>query len=427
MLKDRELIIWPAGKEKIIEKTVGDFLGILKVDRNGEVRTTRSFELGVYRKILSSYVAINGIDSSQDVSHLIYRAVFNRLKHYQRQDLAGFRKALAAEARKFLKRPINTYSILLPLHMRPTELQSTRSISIFGVKLLVRNWLFCRRKFELDEFIRATRLHLKDSHFEYFGKFNPIIVSSQGKYVQEAFLPVERSFDFLRWLINLQYQYGRTTRRWGGIPKPLGKILPPPTYAIFRSDGSYETMFYSLRRYEDYSANSLAPQILPQVRRISRILGGLNHSSEIQTILVEAIALYGEALDAFDWRHSFLTLWQILEIITLQSEDNLSMKTVRNRVSGLLYQQGLFKDLLDASYQIRNSLVHRGSFPDESGLEEVNLLKIIVERSINRLFSLVRVCKTKESLERYYQHIFMPSSELTDRRRIIRNILDTRK
>lgn len=425
-MMDKELISWAPEKEKLIKQTIYEFLSILSIDENGRVSTTQSFELDSYLRILSMHIKINGIDSASTVSHLVYRAIFNRLKKYRQQGIFGFRKALAAEARQYLKRPTNDYWMLMPLHIHQHELASMRSITILGTKLFVRDWKHCSSRFDLQDFFEETQFHLGDFDFNYQQHFTPVKVSSSGKDYREAFSPAEQGFDFLRWLINLQFQYGRITYRWGGMPKPLGKVLPPPTYGIFNQDGSYETMFYTLRRYDEYPRNNLPPSVIPNVRKLSRSLGNPSDAYETRDILINAIGLYGEALDAHDWRHSFLSLWQLLELTTLQSKSNLSMNQVKKRVLNIIPDHKTFSPLLNSLYATRNSLVHTGAFPDQTGLNEVNLLKVIAEQMINKLFSLIRVYKSRERLERYYRHVQLDSRVLKDRGRIIRNILSSR-
>lgn len=95
------------------------------------------------------------------------------------------------------------------------------------------------------------------------------------------------------------------------------------------------------------------------------------------------------------------------------------MRNVINRVNGLLRQDQTALDLLSALYEVRNALVHRGHFPDEQGLQEVDLLKYIVERTINALFARMRALPTKGSLMRFYDHIASGDTDLADRQRVI--------
>src|SRR5207247_898149 len=98
------------------------------------------------------------------------------------------------------------------------------------------------------------------------------------------------------------------------------------------------------------------------------------------------------------------------------------MRNVTNRLLGLLGQDQLIKDLLEAVYATRNSFVHRGHFPHRSALIEVNLLKFVVENAISAFFGWLDVLPTTSSLSRFYEHILQSNPELTDRERIISRI-----
>jgi hypothetical protein len=206
----------------------------------------------------------------------------------------------------------------------------------------------------------------------------------------------------------------------------LATILPPPVYGTFAEDGRLQKLFFNTVRYESYGPNHLKDYDIGEVRRLANRPKEPENDSQTMAVLIEALEKYGEALDTSEWRLAFLLLWQILELITLQTSEKLNMNTVKNRVISLLNQDRLARDLLSALYRTRNSLVHRGSFPDAEGPREVSLLKYIVERATNALFSLLRTCPTKASLQRYYELISASNTELADRQRLTRNILRRR-
>jgi hypothetical protein len=244
-------------------------------------------------------------------------------------------------------------------------------------------------------------------------------VNSNGRDEREAFETADRSFELFRTLLNLIPQFGRITRRWGGYPTPLATIFPPPVFGIFDQAGKFIEFYYNTQMY-DYRRPNLIPA--NQIEGARKLANRLRHPNDKNTtilLLTESLEKYGQALDSTEWRLSFLTLWQILELITLQSSDELNMKQVVSRTNGLLRQDQLAGDLLLALYETRNQLVHLGQFPDEQGLTEINLLKFIVERAINSFFAKLRIVRTKSSLTRYYDYQFVNDTDLVDRQRII--------
>lgn len=338
-----------------------------------------------------------------------------------------FRRALAAEIRAYYRKPKDLFWFLLPLNVERASIDHKRSFTISGVKLRVWSWAYCQKNLEIKEFISDTQSLLKDPKFNYASHFTPIVSQARGHDFVEAFRQCEKGFDLFRWLVNLLYQFGKYQMQFGGYPRPLAKILPPPTFAAFTEDGAYRGFLFATARYEEYKANVVATDVWPDVRRLVGKLGAEGSRSEVQELIVDALQRYGEALDAIEWRLSFLQLWQILEKITLQGERSLSMSQVLSRTSSLLGQDQEARDLMRAIYETRNSLVHSGVFPDESGLLEVELLKYIVERAINALFSMQRVCTDRAQLDLYYQHNTSNSKELRHRKRLISHILGKRR
>ncbi|MBC8273862.1 MAG: hypothetical protein H8E40_02680 [Chloroflexi bacterium] len=429
--RERETVLvkWKPEHRSLIAGYIDALMNILTIDQNGQVSTTEIFKLDILLKILTENITLKGIPTSRTKRALIRRAAFLRLKKYKVQDVHTFRRALAAEVRRHLSRPVEKYWILLPLHVPSEELGNSRSISILGNRLLFRTWNYVQRRFDLQSFLREANIFLRGrdiTEMKLFTIFSPILVLSEGKDSREAFDTANRSFDLLRWLMNLTHQFGTITWQYGGYPRPLGMVLPPPACTVFNEDRSYHELLYTIVKYEEYQRNTLRGDEISEVRRLASRLGGPDSDAQTSAILIDALEKYGEALDAFEWRLAFLSLWQILELITLQSSANLNMKTVKSRVWNLLNQDPLMKDLLNALYETRNSLVHRGLFPDEEGLREVNLLKHVVERAINALSLLTRTCPTRASLERYYELTSKNDAELADRRRLIRSICQRR-
>lgn len=425
-LRDKEVVKWSKSTQSVISRNTQLLLNILSIGENGQVKTTEISRLNIYLKILATNVSLEGVETYAAKQAIIRKAFFLRLKNYKKQDIYYFRRAVAAEVRDYLSQPLRNYWILFPLHIPHNQLDSEESIRIQGKELLFRDWAYIQDEFEFDEFMRKTLIQLGDREFTYADTFSPVLVEATGRDYTEAFRQVERSFDFLRCLVNLRYQFGIMTQRWGGYPRPLGKILPPPTYGVFDEDRAYAGLLYTIERYHEYEINNLDARIIPETRKLAARLHRVDNKQQTLNILVSALEKYGEALDAFEWRLAFLTLWQILELISHQAGKSINMRIVKNRIIALLGQESQIKDLLNALYETRNSLVHQGVFPDDRGLREVNLLKYVVERALNKFFSLTEVCSTTASLERYYQYISQNNAELTDQKRIIDYILESR-
>ena len=392
-ISEKELVKWDIKDQQLIIRCVDQLLSILNID-GGKVKTIETFKLDIYLKILSQKVSLKNVTSLETKRNLLYRTFFTRLKFYKQQEIYNFRRALATELHNHLSQPIKDYWILLPLHVPKDQIGNARSITVLNTKLLFRDWTYVYKRFELGKYFKDTRNHINDQEFNFELNFTPVLVKNQGRGYVEAFNIAVQHFDLLRYLINFMYQFGIYTHLFGSTPKPLGMILPPPTFGIFSENGKYEDFLFTIGNYEDYKRNKVAPQVLKEVRKLALKLQGNTDENQTRSILIESIEKYGEALDTNQWRHAFLLLWQILELITLQSSGKTNMTVVKNRIINLLKQDPMIRDLLNALYETRNLLVHRGEFQISQGFREVNLLKTITERSINSLYGLIRICPT---------------------------------
>ena len=83
--------------------------------------------------------------------------------------------------------------------------------------------------------------------------------------------------------------------------------------------------------------------------------------------------------------------------------------------------------LLEVMKDTRNRFVHRGDFVEEKGLEEVGLLKSVVESAIGALLGCRRTLRTDAALKLFYESVTRGDGELEERARVIRQILRTRK
>jgi hypothetical protein len=208
-----------------------------------------------------------------------------------------------------------------------------------------------------------------------------------------------------------------------GAPKPLGVSLPPPIYGVFQAGGDYETLYYTIERY-DYKAIKFERDSGLLVEKLLRHIA--TASEEMQSLLIEVLLKYGQAMDTMDWRSAFLALWQILEAVSLQTSASLKMKEVVKRIGNLIGAKPPMKDLIDSVAQSRHLLVHQGKFSEE-GLVEVNFLKIIAEAAINALFVNAKRFPTRSLLEEFYKHATLGNSVLRTRRKVIGKILSSRQ
>jgi hypothetical protein len=355
---------------------------------------------------------------------LIQSAAFLRLKKYKVQSLRTFRQALAAQARDYVERRPRDYWILFPLHAPPTEFERFRWFTVLHTRLLVMSWERVRSDFDLDAFLADASVALDGLTISLEADFTAMVAKADGHDSHEAFRTAARAFDLFRSLLNLVAKFGLMTKRWGFQTRPLGSVLPPPVYGVFNPDGSYLEYWYTTVTYHKYDRNRVRAKEIVAARKLARRFGVSAAKNDTTALVVEALQKYGEALEATEWRQCFLVFWQILELLSLQTAGNVSMKTVTSRISALLRQDQLVRDLLPVLYETRNELVHLGRFPqgDEEGLIEINLLKYIVDGSLNAMMAKLGQLQSPASLENFYAHATDGNATLADLARVIGHI-----
>ena len=427
-LKPTQLVKWDKKDEPLIKRYLKELLDILEIKEDGRVETTRGFSLMLFRKILVQNLELFGIDALDVRQGLVYKTVF-RLKKLKKQDIHGFRRSLAAEVKRYLDRPIEKYTILLPFHVSSNNPPPIKKIEILGVELLFSNWGYVRKNFEFPRFLQESDMYLRrqNGRIDIESRFVPVLVEAEARNAREGFDKVSPAFDLMRVIFDLYHHYGTYNEQWGGYPRPLSKVLPPPVYCVFKNTGEFELFLYSTPKLEEFQQNAINAQEIKYLRKLARNFRAVPKETETLSLIVEALQKYAQAHETNDWRLAFLLLWQILELITLQTSEQFTMKNVISRIGVLLRHDPKAADLLLALYDTRNEFVHLGNFPEEQGLQEVSLVKSIAERAINQVFSRAKKLPSKASLQRFYDHAGTNDADLSDRQRVIGVILQERK
>ncbi len=381
-------------------------------------------------ELLTQQVELGPIVDIDAKRSIVERALLRRWLRYSDPSLPMFRRALTTELKHFLAQPLEERAVLLFLHCNPQQLGNRRSFYVLGQRLLIHSSKSIGRRFDIDKLLDdATHLLPKSLNESLLQTsppqiFTPISVTGKWRSKDEAASTAIKAFDLLRVLLNLTDQYGRFTVRFGGRDRPLASVLPSPIYGIFDKDGNYSSLYYTAELLE-YRSRSIDAEQIDGAIELARTFREAPAGKSTAKLLVEILLNYSAALDTSDWRQGFLSLWQCLELATLQTEHSFDMKKVASRVKVIAQHHQLTSDLLDYLRDARNELVHTGRFSKEGALQ-VNLLKFIVERVINFLASNLRHLPTRSHLEAFYRHASGGDSELTIHREVIDLIRDRR-
>lgn len=367
-------------------------LRAMTLNEDGSVVCFRPFDFDIHLEVLVSKINIRELQDRKDLArHFIRKAVTTLKKRgLEDPDCEDFEQELDNVVKAYMGKPLIDYRILFPFHIRGSWIARKRWFNVLGMKFRRVGWQRVQALSRWEQLWKTTQGHFllqnREDDLDSIWKLTPLLVDIQARTYQEAFDQASRNFELLRAVFNLVREYGLrhfTT----GAPKPLGVSLAPPIYGIFRTGGDYEALYYTIERY-DYEGIGYQARGFEQdeVRRVEKLLRRIaTASEEMQSLLVEVLLKYGQAMDTTDWRSAFLALWQILEVASLQTSADLKMTEVVKRVSNLIGAKPPMKDLIKGLAQSRHLLVHQGKFSEE-GLVEVNFLKMVAEAAINALF-----------------------------------------
>lgn len=421
--RDIQIVKWESKNEEALRRNLRGVLKIIEIEK-GKPLCRKGFWLDAYTNILAANLSLIGIESVTAIRAMVQRSCF-RLKTLKRQDVFTFRRVLAARARKYLRSPEKSYHVVMLMNIDPKSLQNHNQFSVVGVRLTVRTWKYIAKHFDQNAW-KEDVASFSTFHGDAFsGPFIPLTAKHLARDPQVAFEKINDAFDLLRAAINSAENFGKYSQQFGGLPRPLGRILRSPVYGVFDDDGKYVVGLGSDVANRHYRLESIEAGTIKHVKRVlSRLLHprGVNDTSEL---VLDAFRKYGQALETSEWKDAFLNLWQILELLTYRPsehpDDRFSMKEVCARAATLVNRHELLTDLIWTCQNTRNALVHRGRFSDD-GLQDVSMLKSIVEHCIGAVLELRDVCPTWEDLVIYYQNAGVQSKVLADRARIIRSI-----
>ena len=209
-------------------------------------------------------------------------------------------------------------------------------------------------------------------------------------------------------------------RGQGNIPKLRLNFSNEPTSFLLP---------FPMKRFPLYRATRLTNDQIKMLRRHIKILGASAPSGSTRELIVEAFHKYGLALDSAIWNSTYLSLWQVLELIAFRPsrEQRYDMQSVTKRIRTLLKREDEFVlDLLRMLSNKRNRLVHMGQFSDR-GEEDVQLLRAIVDTALMALINLKKKLPTWNSLELYYKNALSQDAEIKMKGRVLRVIESLRR
>ena len=418
-IPDKKLVTWKEKEKDLpkLKRNLAALMDIMPIEEGQRV-PYQAFKHDAIIYIVASLIKLPESVSESDKQRLLSNACF-RLPTCKRQDATTLRRVLAAGVRRHLALPVQPYRIIFPLNVDHRSLTGRRWFSVRGLRFQIRSWSYLTDHVAWDEWLQATTAYRAHVRSAVSHSFTPLEAVALGRNHQEAFDKADDAFELLRSVLNLEC-FGRYSTQFAA-PTPLAKFRSPPICGVFREDGGFETFYFETNLARRYDPPKVSHESIRQADRLLHQFGLPRTPGSTMGLVEDAIRRYGRALDTINWPEAFLTLWQVLEVLTYKFNSNYNIRNVCERAHTLLQNDPLMTDLLDTCYEARNALVHRGRF-SEDGLTGVGMLKAIVERCIDGVYKLRRVCPDWDSLVVYYKNEPAQSRHLARKKRVIGSI-----
>ena len=242
-----------------------------------------------------------------------------------------------------------------------------------------------------------------------------VCVSVSARDPYSGFTKAYRIGNLYRGLWNLILNY-RTSFFSFGSKQPVNKVVWGPVHTVHYSSG--KPVSDSFGREGTWNKNILANDITQDLKalkqeekRIRSSLAKCSYAREIESMIQQ----YALSLDEPYKAHAFRELWTVLESLT--GSRGLKQSELVKRASFFRRNRGFCKLELEALKNIRNTIVHEGTYADDFE-HYVNRLRTYVEhllyalinhnslfRDINDFRSFLSLTHDVDQLEERRNHI----------------------
>ena len=363
------------------------------------------FEQYVYA--LSNLIKIPGIKNFND-AQLIIRNAIQKLKNYS-LTLDNFKTCLNEARREALDKPTKKYYFVFPLKIKYNSLKK-RKITLLDTEIKVCSYKYIQKNFSYEELKQKAEhdTRIKEGIKEGLEPSRTYFVIEEYAIDEDrARHSASDKFELLRSIINFVDQYGRLHKHFG-VPTSLSLIHPPKVFFAFDSNRTYLNMWMTNITYTgeiDFDSDILkSRKVIERSEKLIKKINSLKNGG-LRDLIIEALYRHNNALDYYDKKWlSFLSFWQIFELITLSSKYNLKQDEVCKRMLSLLKEKDPYEDIIDVFKKKRNKFVHEAELRDFTE-NDINMIKGIAQEAIIFLIYDASNLKDIGGLDFFYRNI----------------------
>ncbi len=409
-------------KENKVLKFVTRAISLYKPNSN-EFNFENFHRFNQYVYALSNLVGVHGIENG-DVQSII-RIAIEKSKNYPSLTSNDFEELLNEVGRReYSEKQKKKHYFVFPLKIKYNSMKK-RYFTLLDTKIKVCSYNYIQKNFSYRE-LKAEA--------EYDKKIEDLLKPSITYFVIEAYAIDENRakhsafdvFEFLRSIINFIDQYW-TLHYPFEDPKPLSLIYSPKAFFSFDSNRIYRSKWMTDITYDsrevDFNSDPLkSSKVVERSEKLIKKINSLK-KGKLRNLIIEAFYLHNNALDYYDKKWiSFLSFWQIFELITLSSKyNNLKQDDVCKRILSLFEEKDPYGDIIAMFKNKRNKLVHGAELGDFTW-NDINMIIEIAQSAIMFLIDNAANLNGIEGLNFFYSNMHTLEKELETKINVLRYI-----
>jgi len=367
------------------------------------------FELDLY--VLHNLIECDKSLTSSRLRLLIETTLFE-MKKQGITDESSFFKVLDSMHLKSQGEKASTFNVVCSINLDIDKLPNT-NFAVNGREIRIINYVQLERDFGIITF---PKVGIYDSReISQLRRLSYSVIEVDATGVDDAYRQGHEKFELFRGILNLAEKFGIFTHQYGR-PKILSRIQPSRLTMVFDQEKKLKNYWLAIGLF-DYQPESLTRERMDFAVELIDRLGSLKDSS-LKNRLISTIIRYNEGLDGNITGTSFISFWQLLEIIALGDYYSpMSEKEVSNRI-GVILNDETMRDLLNALRDRRNDLVHDGLI-SEFDLQDVNFIKLCCEHAILFLLDNIDSFEDEPSLDLFYKLSDKNDTDLARERKVL--------
>lgn len=189
-------------------------------------------------------------------------------------------------------------------------------------------------------------------------------ISVSAKSIFRAAEKALTSINLFRGLLNFALNFGQSSYSFSGDSrKPINKLSLGPIHTLHNCDGKMadSNLFWYEEDYRKPLKAFRESSIVDFSKRLNWVekLRKKLDKNKIKDTLNEALLLYNEALDSYNYEISYIKLWIVLELLTGKLPNDTQEKAVKRAAFVFQNPQEAENDIMMLK-DCRNSLSHKG-------------------------------------------------------------------